>query len=209
VSERLPLVSRVLLIGSWSEYERYSCADEFGFAIYRCSAELSEALFQIGRIQPTVILFGENVGDELAQQVMLAGCRTDRTVAMLGQPDDEQRCGRWTRHGCAVYLSVNSDAARVLRVLRCVVDNDIIAVDRGIYLHFERARYHGPIPSITPRESEVLRLVAEGLRNSEIAAVLHVTVNTVEFHLHRLFTKLSARNRVEMVDRAIRLGLIY
>jgi DNA-binding NarL/FixJ family response regulator len=201
--------TKVLLIGYWSAYERRGCRDEFGFAIHRCSAELAAVLFLIGSVQPAVILFGEDVDDELAQQVMLAGCRAAPMMAMLGEPDDERRCGRWTRQGCAAYLSVNSDVTRVLGILRCVVDNDVIVVDREIYLQLARERYRGPLPSITPRESEVLRLVAEGRRNSEIAAALHVTVNTVEFHLHRLFTKVSARNRVEMVDRAIRLGLIY
>jgi DNA-binding NarL/FixJ family response regulator len=204
-----PRPSTVLLIGSWSAYEHNGCAAEFGFHIHRCAAELGESLGQIGSIQPAVILFGEEVGDELARQVMLAGCRTAQATVMLGQPGDDRRCGRWTRQGCAAYLSVNSDVPRVLRILRCVVDDNVIVVDRETYLQPAAARYPGPVPSITPRESEVLRLVAEGRKNSEIATALHVTVNTVEFHLHRLFAKVSARNRVEMVDHAIRLGLIY
>jgi DNA-binding NarL/FixJ family response regulator len=61
---------------------------------------------------------------------------------------------------------------------------------------------------VTPRELEVLRLVARGRQNKEIARDLAVTESTVKFHLSALMRKLQASNRVEAVAAAIRLGLI-
>lgn len=65
-----------------------------------------------------------------------------------------------------------------------------------------------PLPaSITAREIEVLALLARGLANKEIAARLHLSVNTVERHLTNLYPKIGARGRTEATAFAIRYGL--
>jgi DNA-binding CsgD family transcriptional regulator len=61
---------------------------------------------------------------------------------------------------------------------------------------------------ITPRETEVLALLAEGLANKEIAARLGVTIHTAKFHVESLLRKLEAVNRAEAVTEGIRGGLI-
>jgi DNA-binding NarL/FixJ family response regulator len=61
---------------------------------------------------------------------------------------------------------------------------------------------------LTDRELEVIRLVAAGARNREIAAQLNVSIKTVEFHLSNILGKLSARSRTEAVVRAWQLGLL-
>lgn len=63
-----------------------------------------------------------------------------------------------------------------------------------------------PDDALTPREREVLQLVAEGLPNKTIAARLHISEHTVKFHLNALMTKLGAQSRTEVVVRATRLG---
>jgi DNA-binding CsgD family transcriptional regulator len=62
--------------------------------------------------------------------------------------------------------------------------------------------------ALTPRELEVLGLVADGLRNREIAERLGVTEHTVKFHLAAVFGKLGATTRTDAVRRGFRLGLI-
>lgn len=61
---------------------------------------------------------------------------------------------------------------------------------------------------LTPREIDVLRLLAEGHPNKGIAAVLGVTENTVKFHVNALFGKLGVQSRTEAVTRAARAGLV-
>lgn len=61
---------------------------------------------------------------------------------------------------------------------------------------------------LTPRELEVLELLAKGLANKEIATVLEITARTVKFHASSLFEKLEVENRTEAVTRAIQLRLI-
>lgn len=64
------------------------------------------------------------------------------------------------------------------------------------------------IAELTPRESEVLQLLAEGLTNKAIAQRLGVSDHTVKFHVNAILSKLSAQSRTEAVVRATRLGLI-
>ena len=66
-----------------------------------------------------------------------------------------------------------------------------------------------PLPeSLTPREREVLELLAAGAQNGEIAARLYVTLDTVKKHVGHIFGKLGVGNRTQAVARARALGLI-
>jgi ATP/maltotriose-dependent transcriptional regulator MalT len=64
------------------------------------------------------------------------------------------------------------------------------------------------IERLTARELEILRLIADGLSNPEIAEALIVTVGTVKAHTHRIYSKLDASNRVQAVARAREVGLL-
>ena len=91
---------------------------------------------------------------------------------------------------------------------------DLVVVSREEWLRLhpgpaaKRTRLDPPVESLTPREFEVLRLVAEGLHNREIAERLGVTEHTVKFHLGAIFGKLGATTRTEAVQKGLRLGFI-
>ncbi|MGH2536960.1 MAG: response regulator transcription factor, partial [Candidatus Promineifilaceae bacterium] len=65
-----------------------------------------------------------------------------------------------------------------------------------------------PLEPLTPRELEVLGLLAEGLTNKAIALRLGISEHTVKFHLNAILSKLGAQSRTAAVVRATRLGLI-
>ena len=65
-----------------------------------------------------------------------------------------------------------------------------------------------PVEHLTPREHDVLELLAEGLSNRELAAVLGFSEHTAKFHVQALLTKLGASTRTEAVVRALRLGVL-
>jgi DNA-binding CsgD family transcriptional regulator len=72
----------------------------------------------------------------------------------------------------------------------------------------DRAAQSDEIPALTPREREVLALLAEGASNKAIARALSISVHTVKFHVASLSEKLGASGRLEAVAIAIRSGLI-
>ena len=99
--------------------------------------------------------------------------------------------------GARGYVSKETDPESLARQLR-----DIVA-------HPEIDRLpHVNVPRLTPRESEVLPLLAQGFSNKEIARNLGVSPDTVKDHLARLYVKLEARDRTEAVSRARNIGLL-
>jgi DNA-binding NarL/FixJ family response regulator len=69
-------------------------------------------------------------------------------------------------------------------------------------------REEPPIKPLTEREAEILRLIAKGLSNSEVARVVSLSVATVRTHLEHIYEKLEVTNRVEAVTEGLRKGLI-
>ncbi|MGD8380371.1 MAG: response regulator transcription factor, partial [Gammaproteobacteria bacterium] len=70
-------------------------------------------------------------------------------------------------------------------------------------------RQGGPGCTLTARERDVLRLLAQGRRNREISESLHISERTVKFHMTALFQKLEAGNRTQAVRKAINYGLVH
>jgi DNA-binding CsgD family transcriptional regulator len=66
----------------------------------------------------------------------------------------------------------------------------------------------GPAEALTPREREVLELLAGGLSNKEIAARLGISEHTAKFHVASVLAKLGAANRADAVRRGVRRGLV-
>lgn len=106
-------------------------------------------------------------------------------------------------------VDVFLDAIRRLAAGQGLVDH---AVTRRVIIEFARRRAPSPPPeapsALTARETEIVRLLAHGLSNAEIAATLVVEVSTVKSHLNRAMTKIGARDRVQTVIWAYRSGLL-
>jgi DNA-binding NarL/FixJ family response regulator len=119
--------------------------------------------------------------------------------------------------GARGYLTKNAGAADVERALRQVTEGRA-AIDPVVQHHLvERIAagppVHQPAPArrlpdgLTPREAEVLALVADGLSNTEIAARLYLSEATVKSHVNHLLAKIGARDRAQAVTYAYRRGL--
>lgn len=64
------------------------------------------------------------------------------------------------------------------------------------------------LPRLTQREIEVLAIASEGHRSKEIAAILHISKRTVDFHLQNIYNKWKVDNRIQALRYALKLGLI-
>jgi len=124
------------------------------------------------------------------------------------------------RAGASGFLLKDVPAAELVSAIRVVAAGDAVvapAVTRRLLDRFahrlpgaEEATRPAPLPleALTERELGVLRLVARGLSNAEIAAELVVTETTVKTHVHHLLTKLGMRDRVQLVVLAYEAGLV-
>ncbi len=125
-----------------------------------------------------------------------------RIVVLTGY-DNRHYVQTLVRLGVKGYLSKATSSSELVAALRAIHGG-------GMYL---QTQISAQIPSQatsledpTPRELEVLRLAAEGLRNREIAAQLATSERTVKFHLGNLFGKLQVASRTEMTAQARRRG---
>jgi DNA-binding NarL/FixJ family response regulator len=116
-------------------------------------------------------------------------------VLILSMHDDERYVDEALKAGASGY------------VLKTQADTDLVAAIRAV----ERGETF-PVPAaegaLTPREEEIVKLVAEANTTKEIAAILHLSEKTVENHRANAMRKLGMRDRVELVRYAIRRGLI-
>ncbi len=134
------------------------------------------------------------------------------TQPVLALVHDPVEAGDALASGARGVLRIGSEPTLVEAALRAVAAG-LRVVDDG--LDPPRGDVESPafdlpedVPSLTPREREVLDLLADGLSNKEIASELDVGERTAKFHVAGLLKKLDATTRTEAVVRAARLGLL-
>ncbi|MFQ5814830.1 MAG: response regulator transcription factor [Anaerolineae bacterium] len=128
-------------------------------------------------------------------------------VALL--PDEAHAADTWTA-GARGLLLRDTDAEGLTAALMAVAQG-LVVFDRALAAALLPASGRAPMPlveELTPRELEVLQLLAEGLPNKAIAHRLSISEHTVKFHVNAILGKLGAQSRTEAVVRATRLGLI-
>jgi DNA-binding NarL/FixJ family response regulator len=102
-------------------------------------------------------------------------------------------------------------------LLKDTLSDDLIRVIRDVYAGRQpvnpdvqaRLETRASRPTLTPREIQVLELIAEGMRNWEIAEVLRLSEETVEVHVKNIRTKLDVNDRTAAVNVAIKRGIIH
>jgi|SoiMethySBSTD1v2_1073268.scaffolds.fasta_scaffold529750_1 two-component system, NarL family, nitrate/nitrite response regulator NarL len=123
---------------------------------------------------------------------------------------DETQVRELMALGVRGLLRREVDALRLCAAVSAVADG-LVALDDTLaeeLLEERRATPRAGVETLTPRELEVLELVAEGLSNKLIAARLDISEHTAKFHVTTIMTKLGVQSRTEAVVRAARLGLL-
>jgi two-component system, NarL family, response regulator YdfI len=113
--------------------------------------------------------------------------------------------------GVRAVLANHVEADRLVAAIKAVAAGLVVLDEHAAGI--ENFRSEGEprreqVETLTPRELEVLRLLAEGLPNKEIATTLAISEHTVKFHLSSIFGKLGATSRTEAVAIGIRRGLV-
>jgi two-component system NarL family response regulator len=136
-------------------------------------------------------------------------------IIMLTVSDEEADLYDAVKNGASGYLLKDSSIEEVAQAIRVVADGQsLISPSMAIKLldEFKQMsrsdRQQVPTPRLTDRELEVLKLVAQGLNNREIAKRLFISENTVKNHVRNILEKLQLHSRMEAVMYAVREKLL-
>jgi DNA-binding NarL/FixJ family response regulator len=135
----------------------------------------------------------------------------DSRVLMLSMHDDEHYLFEALKAGASGYVLKREADQDLVGAVRAVGRGEAFltnAAERSIIRQWMADGAQGPVVALTPREEEVVKLIAEAHTNAQIAEILHVSEKTVESHRANLLRKLGMRDRVELVRYAIRRGLV-
>ncbi|MCL3859677.1 response regulator transcription factor [Actinotalea sp. K2] len=179
------------------------------------------ALSVVRRERPDVVLMDIRMpgtdGLAATRAIMADPATADTRVIILTTFDLDEHVFAAVRAGASGFLPKDTAPVELLTAIRVVARGDALlapAVTRRLIEEFVRRSPVAPasgapgLELLTEREVEVLRAVAEGLSNVEIAERLFVTYATVKTHVSRLLTKLHARDRAQLVMLAYEGGVV-
>ncbi|HEY2791305.1 MAG TPA: response regulator transcription factor [Micromonosporaceae bacterium] len=188
------------------------------FTVVGTAGDGAEAITVCRDQSPDVVLMDIRMPgtDGIEATRRLAGQDGGPRVIILTTFDLDEYVYDAIRAGASGFLLKDITAERLFDAVRVIAAGDALlapAVTRRLISEFATMhRQPGPRPaamaSLTPRETQVLRLVAEGLSNPEIAGRLTITEETVKTHVSRILTKLGLRDRTQAVVAAYETGLV-
>ena len=170
------------------------------------------AVEEVERTGPDLLLLdlrlGEEDGAEVARQLRRNGSKV--AILVLSVHDTSHHLREALAAGADGYLLKSVNAQLLAGGIRKAVRGETVIGEEFLAKVLEDTARGVPLgrPDVTPREQEVLELVAQGMGNREIAAQLGISVRTADKHLERLFAKLGVSDRTELVTFAFRRGLL-
>jgi len=175
--------------------------------------DFEQAASQAEQCRPEVVVVSETLPGEGALRLLrLLHPSHEVRVLIVGNDDGHDTPAEWVRAGAAGYLSRRATPAEVGKAVTCTARGERWVSRRAASIALEQllAASEGKPDKalLSPREHEIIRLVARGCRNSEVAAALYISEKTVKTHLSSIFRKLGARDRVQAAIAAIREGLV-
>jgi len=222
VADDHPVVRRGFadLLGTQPDFEVVGVAADGADAVRVCRRLAPDVVLMdvrmpgVDGIEATRQLTAGTPGDAPAEGGPPDGTTRPR-VLMLTTFDLDEYVYDALRAGASGFLLKDVTAERLFDAVRVIAAGEALlapAVTRRLIGEFARlgARTQptGALTTLTPRETQVLRLVAEGLSNPEIAARLTVTEETVKTHVSRVLNKLGLRDRTQAVIAAYEGGLV-
>ncbi len=178
------------------------------------AADGRQAIDACKKVDPDVVLLDIAMpglgGIEAALEIRKLGLRT--RVLVLSQYEDREYVRRLLKAGVAGYVLKKSAGSELANAIRAVQRGGLVLDPEVARAAMEQAgpeRGGGdPYEALTDREKQVLRLVAEGKSNKEVAEDLGISVKTAMSHREHVMEKLDLHNRAELVRFAIKIGVV-
>jgi two-component system, NarL family, response regulator NreC len=176
-----------------------------------------EAVALVASQRPDVLVMDIGMpslnGIEAAAQITQSN--PEAAIVMLSMHSDESYVLRALKAGAKGYLLKDSAEADLIQAVRAVAEGKSFfstAVSKVLLDDYvrklKRSGAEDPYDLLTPREREVLQLVAEGKSNKEVAQLLNLSVYTVETHRSNIMEKLNLHGVPELILYAVRKGII-
>jgi len=177
----------------------------------------SEGLNQVARLKPDVVLMDIGLPDisgiDATSNVKRVSPET--AVVALTIHEDEEYFFKMLEAGASGYVPKRAAPDELLNAIRSAARGEVYlypSMAKLLVKDFlgqqENRDSQSSVDGLTPRESEVLVLLAEGLTNSEIGTMLNISPKTVARHRENIMAKLNLHSRSELVKYAIRKGII-
>ncbi|MBV6449459.1 MAG: Transcriptional regulatory protein DegU [Anaerolineales bacterium] len=175
------------------------------------------ALKKCQELEPDVILMDINMpglnGIQVTGQILEKQPQT--RIVMLTMLEDDASIFHAMRAGARGYLLKGADPTEVLSVIRAAAEGQALfgpAIATRLMNYFKELSAKPPVsappfPELTERELEILRLIAQGLNNQELAQKLVLSPKTVRNHITSIFSKLQVADRAQAIVRAREAGL--
>lgn len=187
-----------------------------GFEVCGEAGDGRDAVEKAAALKPDVVVLDLAMpllnGLEATRQIVERAPRTEILILTVNESDQLVR--EVLRAGARGYV-LKSDAGPLLIDAVSAVSShkpfftaSVAELVMDGFLRGDKARAKGSAGALTPREREVLQLLAEGLANKHIAALLGISIKTVETHRAHVMAKLGVHSVTELVRHAIRHGIV-
>ncbi|MEW1829563.1 response regulator transcription factor [Streptomyces sp. NPDC088196] len=192
-------------------------ATQADFTVVGTARDGAEAVRVCREESPDVVLMDVRmpVMDGIEATARLQNCPAVPRVLVLTTFDLDEHVYDALAAGASGFLLKDVTAERLFEAVRVVAAGEALlapGITRRLIAEFARMRPKAPaqgkLDVLTPRETDVLRLLAEGLSNPELAERLHVGEETVKTHVSRILSKLGLRDRTQAVVMAYETGLV-
>ena len=160
----------------------------------------------VARVRPDVVLLDVRMpvvnGIEALEDIRRKA--PDVKVLMLTTSDGDEDVFRSMNMGARGYMVKDESGEDLHVAIRTVASGNVFLPKRIKAIYDDRKKR----PSLSEREIEIVRLVAKGFSNDELAERLHLSPDTIKVHLRHVYEKLGVESRVEAVTEAMRTGLV-
>jgi DNA-binding NarL/FixJ family response regulator len=185
-----------------------------GIAVVGTAVDGRDAVAKTLELGPDVVLMDVRMPemDGVEAVAVLRGRAPECRVVMLTTFDDEEYVVQALRAGAHGYLLKDLPAEELAHAVR-LAHAGVTQLDSSVARHLTASLpspgpAQAPAVALSPRETDILRLVAQGHTNREIAARLYLSEGTVKNHVSRILTRLALRDRTQAALRARDLGLL-
>jgi DNA-binding NarL/FixJ family response regulator len=214
-------MQRVLLVEDHASFRQtlaFVFDQEPGYEVVAQAGTLAEARGEMDGVEADLgvidLSLPDGEGTELIEELREAN--PDFAALVLTASLDRAEHARAVEAGAAGVLHKSADVDAILDATRRLGEGEtLLSEDELIALlrlagqnREEEVEARASIEQITPREKEVLQMLAEGLSNKEIAAKLHMSVDTERTHMMNILNKMGVHSRIQALVFAARYGLV-